>query len=177
MSATSYLLVSSQSTIQVLSPTVVQDVVVASIQTQPSGVVADLWFPQDVWDGGTAATTLNEYAANIESVRQMPQVVGASSGQSLDDSGLLQSEITFVVGYAPPGSLYPPATVDVVVPASELNPLFRFSGEPGVTKAKTAIQAAYQNLVNIASGTDTSSASTTPPPIPPTSGTTSTTSG
>lgn len=177
MSTTGYLLVSSQSTIQVLSPTVVQDVVIASIQTQPSGVFADLWFPKDIWDGGTAATTLNDYAANIEKVRQMPQVVGATSGQSLDDSGLLQSEITFVVGYAPPDSIYPPATVDVVVPASELNPLFRFSGEPGVTKAQTAIMAAYQNLVNVASGTDTSAAATTPPPIPPTSGTGSTAAG
>lgn len=150
--ADTYDLVTSQSSIQVISPTVVQDVVVATIRTKPSGVFADLWIAQDQWDAGLAGNSLAQFAANIEQLRTYKNVIGASSGQTLDASGLLQSELTFVVGYTPPGSPYGPATVDVTVPADDLNPNAPTQGQGGMQAAMAAIDAAYQKLVAAAAG-------------------------
>ena len=102
--AANYNLVTSQSTIQVLSPTVVQDVVVITIQTLPSLVIASLWVTQTEWEAGNAAAILSGYAANIEQVMASPKVESASSGPVLDGSGLQATEITFTVAYTPPGS-------------------------------------------------------------------------
>ena len=145
-----YTLIASQSSIQVISPTVVQDVVVITIQTQPHGVIADIWVTKDEWDKGTTGVTLSGFAANIEKIMASPQVVGATTGSVLDPNGLLQSEISFVVGYAPPGSPYPPATVDVDISANSLRPEDVMGQEPGVTAALAAINTAYQNLVVVA---------------------------
>lgn len=145
-----YTLIASQSSIQVISPTVVQDVVVITIQTQPHGVIADIWVTKDEWDKGTTGVTLSGFAANIEKIMASPQVVGATTGSVLDPNGLLQSEISFVVGYAPPGSPYPPATVDVDISANSLRPEDVMGQEPGVTAALGKINTAYQNLVVVA---------------------------
>lgn len=150
--AANYVLVASQSSIQVLSPTVVQDVVVITIQTLPSRVIADIWVTKHEWDQGSTATTLEGFAANIEKVMASPKVESASGGQALDASGLLASEITFQVGYTPPGSAFPPATVDVVIPATQLRPEDVFGSEPGVTAALTEIDTAYGQLVAAAGG-------------------------
>lgn len=145
--STNYTLVSSQSTIQVLSPTVVQDVVVCSIQTHPSQVIATLWVTRDEWDGGNAPATLDGFAANIETVMASPEVLSASSGPTLDASGLQSTEITFVVGYKKQGSPFPPATIDVSIPANQLRPGDVEGQEPGVQAALATIDAAYQQLV------------------------------
>lgn len=150
--AANYDLVTSQSSIQVLSPTVVQDVVVATIQTKPSRVIASLWIPEAEWGTGGAAGVLANFADNIEQVMASPEVVGATSGQALDASGLLQSEITFTVGYKPDGSPFPPATVDVTITADTLSDLGRQTGYDGVAAAMALIDAAYQNLVAVSSG-------------------------
>lgn len=150
--ADNYDLVASQSSIQVISPTIVQDVVVATIRTKPSGVFADLWISQDQWDAGLAGASLAQFATNIEQLRTSPHVIGASSGQTLDASGLLQSELTFMVGYTPPGSPFGPATVDVTVSADDLNPNAIGQGRGGMQAALDAIDAAYQQLVAAASG-------------------------
>lgn len=151
--ADNFNLVASQSSIQVISPTVVQEVVVITIQTRPHNVIADIWVTQQEWDTGATGVTLTGFAANIETVMRSPKVVGASTGQTLDANGLLQSEITFVVGYQPEGSAFPPATVDVTVPANQLRPEDVMGTEPGVTAALAAIDNAYQTLVAAAGGT------------------------
>lgn len=150
--AANYTLVASQSSIRVISPTVVQDVVVVTIQTLPSRVIADIWIPKPEWDQGQAGNALEAFAANIERIMESPRVVAASSGQSLDASGLLQSDLTFTVGYTTPGSAFPPATVDVTVAASELRPEGAGTSAPGVTAALAEIDAAYDLLAAVAGG-------------------------
>ena len=144
--ASNYQLVSSQSSIQVLSPTVVQDVVVVTIQTIPHRVTASIWLTQREWDDGLAPATLEGFATNIETIMDSPKVVGASGGQSLDASGLLASEIVFTVGFQTPGSPFPPATIDVSVPATQLRPEDVAGHEPGVDAALSEIDHAYQQL-------------------------------
>lgn len=144
--AGNYQLVTSQSSTQVLSPTVVQEMVVATIQTQPHRVIADYWLTRQQWEDGEAAQLLTTFAANIERIMSDPHVLRASSGRSLDASGLLASELTVTVGYATPGSAFPPATVDVTIPASDLRPTGNGPGGSGVDQALTTIDAAYQQL-------------------------------
>lgn len=144
--AANYNLVTSQSTIQVLSPTVVQDVVAVTIQTVPSLVIATLWVTKEAWDAGTTSNILTAFAANIEQIMASPNVVGATEGESLDASGLLQTEITFVVGYTPPGSPFPPATVDVPIIAKTLAQIGAGGSFPGVDAALSEIDNAYQQL-------------------------------
>jgi len=141
-----YQLVTSQSTVQVLSPTVVQDAVVATIQTEPHGVIADYWLTQDEWDEGAAPDLLTAYAANIEQIMDDPHVLSAASGRSLDASGLVQSELTVTVGYSTPGSSFPPATVDVTIPANLLKPNAGTGSGSGVAQAVAMIDAAYAQL-------------------------------
>lgn len=155
-----YQLVTSQSSTQVLSPTVVQEMVVATIRTEPHGVIADYWLTRNQWDTGGAARLLAGFAANIERVMDDPHVVSASSGRSLDASGLVQSELTVTVGYTTPGSPFPPATVDVTIPAGQLRPADGRPTGTGVDAALATIDTAYQQLVAAAGGAPQPASST-----------------
>ena len=161
--ADNYQLVASQSSIQVLSADAIQDVVIATIQTNPSKVIASAYVPKLMWDAGNAPGLLNDYASNIETIMDVSYVLAASPGQTLDASGLLQAELTFTIGYTPPGSNFPPATVDVPIAADRLYA----TGGP-ITAVVPGVLAdlndAYNNLILAAGGTPP--ASTPPPPAP-----------
>lgn len=161
--AENYQLVTSQSSTQVLSPTVVQEMVVATIQTLPHRVIADYWLTREQWDGGDAARVLTAFAANIERIMDDPHVLRASSGRSLDPSGLVASELTVTVGYSTPGSGFPPATVDVVIPASDLRPAESRPGGSGVDAALAIIDTAYQQLATAAGAAPQQAGSTAAP--------------
>lgn len=162
--ASNYQLVTSQSSTQVLSPTVVQEMVVATIQTQPHRVIADYWLTRQQWEDGEAAAILTAFAANIERVMSDPHVLRASSGRSLDASGLVASELTVTVGYSTPGSGFPPATVDVTIPASDLRPSDSGPGGSGVDAALGVIDAAYQQLAAAAGAAPQPASTTAAPP-------------
>lgn len=165
--AANYSLVTSQSTIQVLSPTVVQDSVVATIQSHPSNVIADLWMSKSTWDDGDVPGMLSAFAANIETIMAGGKVVSAVGGRTLDANGLLESTITFTVGYKQPGSPFPPATLDVSIPTHEIFQSDTQGRTADITSALAEIDAAYQQLVVAAGGTPVTSPAPTPSPPAP----------
>lgn len=163
--AANYQLVSSQSSIQVLSPTVVLPVVVCTIQTLPSRVIADIWVSEDEWNAGRASDELDGFAANIEAIMASPKVVGGSSRPGIDPSGLQATDLIFTVGYKTPGSQFPPATVDVAIPSTSIRPEGAGTSAPGVVAALGEIDKAYATLA-AAAGAGTADVTASPPPPP-----------
>lgn len=150
--AKNYDLITSQSSIQVLSPTVVQPVVDATIVTKPSGIVADYWLDEADWKAGTAPALLETFAGNIEHIVATGKVIGGSGSQSLDANGLLQQWVTFIVAYQVPGSPGGPATVDVDVPVGDLGGTSEFGTNYGMDAALKLIDDEYAKLVALAQG-------------------------
>src|SRR5690349_15004438 len=96
-------LLATESTVQVLSPTVVHDVINATIRTSPSGVIASIPVDKSDFEGGTAHTLLGFYADNIELMMRQPGVIAGQGTQVIDPNGLTEDNVSFVVQYAPPG--------------------------------------------------------------------------
>ena len=88
----SYALLASESTVQVLSPTLTNDVVYCTIHTQPSGVIASMPVPKLAFDANSAKPELTAFANAIEQIMAAPRVktvaeVPASLGLKIDFSG------------------------------------------------------------------------------------------
>lgn len=147
-----YTVLSSNSSIQVLSPTLVLDTVTTTIQTQPSGVVAAYWLAKVDFDAGTADTLLATFASNIETIMSGGKVIAASGAESVDANGLIQQTVNFVVAYTPPGSLTGPLTVEVEVPTGDLGGTTELGANYGLQDAEKIIDDAYANLVKLAGG-------------------------
>lgn len=145
--ASNYDLIASQSSIQVLSPKVVQEVVVCTIQTKPSRAIFDYWIDRITWDAGDAPTILTAVAGDVEHVMTSQPVSGAFGGSELDKNGLLTELITFTVSYTPPGSLGVPVTVDVDVPVLDFGQGAIAGQNFGLNDAINRIATAYQQLV------------------------------
>lgn len=148
-----YSLIGSYATVQVLSPTLVYDVVYATITTHPSGVIASLPVQKETFDGGFAGTLLNDYANNIELMMRQPGVIAARGEQTLDESGLLADNVTFTVRYVPPGSAGSSVTAEAVVPSGLLSE----GGDPAIERvliaqAEAIIAQVYANLKATAGG-------------------------
>lgn len=159
----SYILVGSSSIVQVLSPTVTADVVAATIQTVPSGIVATTTVPQSEFDSGAASATLASFADAIEAVIASGFVSGGSGSSSLDGSGLQQYFVTFEVVYDPPGAPSGTVTADVDVPVSFLSGV---GSVPGVARRRGAmdlIGATYNNLVALSGNQPTTAAPASTP--------------
>jgi hypothetical protein len=149
----SYGLLASESTVQVLSPTVVMDVVYATIVTQPSGVIASIAVPKAEFDAGTAAPLLTDYANNIELMMTQPGVIAGQGTQTIDANGLIEDQVSFVVQYAPPGGGSTAVTAEAVVPTSLLSE----GGDPTIervllAKAEAIIAGVLANLKAAAGG-------------------------
>lgn len=148
----SYTLISSYSTVQVLSPTVVNDVVYCTLQTIPHGVIASVPVDQTEFDVNGTGPILESTAEAIETVMTDSRVVSGSPNQTVDDSGLLQDNIVFVVQYVPTGSSGTNITANAVVPIALLN----FSEEPRdqlhSAQVQSIIDGVYANLQNAAGG-------------------------
>lgn len=141
-----YNLVTTQSSIQVISPTTVLDIVVATIQTKPSGVIFDYWLAKADFDEATAATILDAVAAGVEQIMSTQPVSAAVGSPQLDRSGLQAEIITFTVAYQTPGSVFPPATIDVEVPASDFGQDTLDGHNAGLEDATAKIARAYARL-------------------------------
>lgn len=156
--AASYDLVTTQSSIQVISPTVVLDVVVATIKTKPHGVFLDYWIAKDAWDAGVAPTLLTAVADGVEHIMDTLPVSAAYGSTVLDPSGLLAELVTFTVAYQTPGSTFPPATVDVEVPVSDFGQDTLGGVNAGLDDVTAKIKDAYAKLQAAAGVTVTAKA-------------------
>ena len=148
----SYSLIASESTVQVLSPTVVNDVVYCTIQTHPSGVIASIPIDAQLFLNQTISGELLAFAEAIELVMAEEGVVAGTGGQSIDPSGLLSDEVTFVVQYVPPGSTATAVTADAVVPVDYLRQPKTTTSGTGFAQAKAIIDATRAALEAAATG-------------------------
>ena len=149
----SYDLLASIQTVQVLSSTVINDVVYCTIQTNPSGVIASLPVSVAAFNANAAAEQLTSFADNIETLMQQQGVVAATGEQTIDSNGLLTDNVTFTVQYVPPGSSSTSITASAVVPVGLLSE----GGDPAIEavllpQAETIIRDVYANLKSAAGG-------------------------
>jgi len=148
----SYVLIGSSSVVQVLSTTVAQQSVVATIQTIPSNVVAATAVSQTSFDANAAAETLTALADNIEAIIAQGKAIGGTGTSDLDASGLTVYYVTFTVGYNPPNAPTGTVTVDVDVPVNLLNVDDPTISRTLVTQAEATINKAYNSLVALSKG-------------------------
>lgn len=150
--ATNYVLGPTSSTVQVLSPTLVQPVVDCPLTTIPSSVRFDYWLDQATFDAGEGPVLLEAVCGDVEHIMASQPVIAGVGSQQLDASGLLSQQITFTVAYTVPGSTAGPATVDVDVPVTDFGQGAIAGENFGLTDAETIIQTAYAKLKALATG-------------------------
>lgn len=142
-----YALIASETTTQVISPTITMPIEYATIQTQPSGVIASLALAKVDFDAGTAGTLLGFYADNIEQLMRLPHVIAGQGSQTLDANGLLQDNVVFTVQYVPAGTNVSSVTAEAVVPTG----LLTEGGDPAferilMAEAEAIITNTYNSL-------------------------------
>ena len=157
-----FKLIASESTVQVLSPTVVNDVLYCTIEVTPYGVIASRPIPPVDATGAIGAIEasfpLMQYSAAITDVMKHDHVIGGVGEQTLDASGLLQDGVRFTVQYIPPGQTDSDITADVVIPNTVLldTTTADVLGEPipvlNPAASLAMIDATYQGLVAVAGG-------------------------
>ena len=147
-----YALLASYSTVQVLSPTVVQDVLYCTIQTEPSAVIASLPVDQTEFDVNGAVPILQATAEAIETTMADSRVIAGHGSQTIDAAGLLADNVVFTVAYTPTGTTSTSVTAEATVPITLLN----FTEEPrdqlNGPRVKAIIDATYANLQKAAGG-------------------------
>lgn len=149
----SYDLIAHVSTVQVLSPTVVNQVVYATIQTQPSGVICTIPVPQAEFDDGTEGPLLTSFANDVESLMNYQHVIAGQGTQRSDANGLTKDYVTFVVEYVSSSKIASSVTAEADVPVNLLSE----GGDPQIesvllAEARAIIDKVYANLVSAASG-------------------------
>ena len=150
--APSFLLVGSYETVQVLSPTLVNDVVYCTIQTQPHNVTASLPVTKTVFDSGQAGPELAAFARSIERVMDDPRVIAGVGSQTIDDSGLLADNVVFTVQYIDPVLAPNGATALATVGVGLLNQQFTPHQGTASDPVTAIIDGVYANLKAAASG-------------------------
>jgi hypothetical protein len=148
----SYTLIASYSTVQVLGPTAIQNVLYFTLQTSPSSVVASVPVNEEEFLVNGAVPILLSFAEAVETIMAEPQVIAGVGSQSIDSSGLLADQVTFTVQYTGPGAASSGVTADVDVPVQMLN----FSEEPrdqgNAALAQALIDQTYNALQSAAGG-------------------------
>jgi hypothetical protein len=147
-----YTLIGSYSTVQVLSPTQINDVVYSTIQTSPSGVIASKALQQRSFDQGEAGAELDSFATSIEDVMADPRVIAATGSQSIDDSGLLADNVLFTVQYIDPVHAPNGATAQATVGVNQLNFSDQQTGSTLQAGVTATIDGVYANLKAAAGG-------------------------
>lgn len=148
-----YQVVASNSTVHVLAPTLSIDAVAAYVKTPTHNVIAQSIVPAENWGTAAGADQLNQYAFGIEWLLDHTAAIAATGSQSVDDNGLLANQVTFTVGYTPPGSVAGPLTVQVDVPNTLLEEIIAPNGpHPGLDAAIQIIAQAEASLRAMAGG-------------------------
>lgn len=148
----SYVLVGSDSIVQVLTPTVSEDMVAATIQTDTTGIIATMLVSQTAFDNNSAAEELTAFADNIEEIISQGHAVGGTGTSDLDANGLQVYYVTFTVGYNPTGAPVGTVTVDVDVPVNLLGQSDPAINTTVLGEAEDLVNAAYNSLVALAGG-------------------------
>lgn len=152
VTTSAYTLLASEQTVQVLSPTVVNDVLYCTISTWRSNVIASYPIPQGDFESENAEPVLTTFAQAIEEVMALPNVVAGVGSQVLDASGLLSDNVVFTVQYVQPGTTGTNVTAEAVVPVSLLTQSLSGPSQPNIAAAKAIIDATYADLQKIAGG-------------------------
>lgn len=147
-----YVLLGSYPTVQVLSPSLINDVVYCTIQTQPSHVVASIPVQEDVFNQGAAGSELSNFAQGIEAVMALPHVTAAVGDQTIDQSGLIADNVVFTVTYTDPVNAPYGATAQVLIGARRLDFTDALIGRTLLAGVTADIDAAYANLKAAAGG-------------------------
>ena len=147
-----YALIASFSTVQVISPTFVNDVVYCTIQTQPSGVIAQIPVEQKAFDRGETGPELKNLANAIEQIMALPEVIAGAGSQTIDPSGLLADNVVFTVEYLSSPTASSGVTAEATVPVDTLNFSDAQIGQVALANVENIIADVYNNLKNAASG-------------------------
>lgn len=150
--ASSYTLIGNAPTIQVLAPTVSQDVELATIQTSPTGIVATIAVSEKSFVKNMASETLTALANNIETIIGQGKAIGGTGTSSLDESGLTQYYVTFTVAYDAPGAPPGAVTTDVDVPVNLLSVDDPEINQTLLAEAEALVNNAYDHLVALSKG-------------------------
>jgi len=147
-----YNLLSSNSTVQVLSPTLSQPAVDVWISTGAYRQVVNLVLDRGTFNSNEGHVVLALFAGSVDQLLAEGKAIGAVGTSDLDASGLREVFVTFTVGYQVPGSNLPPATVDVDVPVGLLAGAQGSAGAGAFAEAQAMIDAAYAKLEALAAG-------------------------
>jgi hypothetical protein len=143
-----YIVLDTQTTIQVISPTTVLDIEYVTASTTPTGVIFAYPLLEETWQANGGGETLGNIATAIENLVTSNHVVGGSNSQDLDNSGLLVDYVDLIVEYDPPNGLPLQSTVSV--------PISAFVGTelgiggiviPGIETPEQYVEAEYDRLV------------------------------
>lgn len=120
--AAGFRILAQHRTVQVLSPTQVQDVVELTARATPSGITFVRTIPYSTWAAGGVKAALMPIAEHIEQVREHHAVVGGNPVQRVDGSGLLRNEVEFVITTPTHrGDAIPTHTATVRIPVQALH--------------------------------------------------------
>ena len=147
-----YELLSSLSTVQVLSPTVVNEVVYVTIATLPNHFIVSTPLETFLIGTGEDVLILEFFSGNVEGLVNEGKAVSAVGVQSLDASGLLADQVSFTVRYVPPGTGNTAITGEALVPTTLLATAGATAGDTSYVQAQAIIEGVYQNLVKLAGG-------------------------
>lgn len=146
-----YSLLSSYTTVQVLSPTLITDVLYCTIMTHPSSVIASLPIPVEATGVANGNPELTAYANAIEQIMARSEVIAATGSQTLNN-GLLTDNVVFTVEYVPPGSTGTSITAEATVRSASLNFEDSLIGVTLLESVLAIIQAVYDGLQQTAGG-------------------------
>jgi len=150
--ATWYDLLATSSTIQVLSPTLVEPVVDCTLQTKPTGIVFDYWVDKATWDAGDAVPLLESVSQHAEHIIEATAAIAGTGSQHLDANGLLAQSIIYTVAATPPGGTPDSLTIEVEIPISDLDQDTIAGENFGLNDAIAKINTAEQQLLTAAAG-------------------------
>lgn len=115
-------IVATRSDTQAVGPDTIVPVQRATVRTSPSGVEFDYLIPQATFDSETAELAVAPIAQQIEYYISSGQVAGAEYVEDLNDSGLVEFFIDFVVTIPQPSPNQPgPMTTIARVPLLALS--------------------------------------------------------
>lgn len=150
--ATHYDLLATESKVQVLSPTLTQPVVDATLRSKPTGIIFNYWVDKAVWDAGVAPTLFEAVAGDVEALIAQTPAISGFGFEDLDANGLLQQFITFVVAATAPGGTPNALTIDVDIPVGDFGQGVVAGENFGLNAAIALIDAAEKQLTAAAAG-------------------------
>lgn len=144
------MLIGSYTTVQVLSPTIVNPIEYCTIQTTPSSVIASIPVDETEFQVQGTGPILQAFAEAIETTMADPRVIAGVGSQTIDANGLLADNVIFTVEYSSANTPPSGITAEASVPVQLLN----FSEEPrdqlNAPQVTAIIDGVYTNLQNAA---------------------------